>query len=273
MVAAPSLRDLQLWMQSVIVHPQGASEALRLPQNNKFNVEIISGSESLRESRLSVYAEGYFFRILESLKANFPRTAKILGDSRFSNLVVQYLKKFPSRFTSIEEIGSRLPGFLSNDFLDHTYPEWLKDLALFEWNLIESFYAHDTKNENPSWFTELISNSDYSQVIFNTQPALRLQKSPWDFCHILNDTEEDQGEIEKIKNSETYFCIYRNEDEVFWETVPQPLFLVLESLRDGQTLTEALNSSTNLEPALLSEGFAHWVNKKILNGIKSKEIS
>ena len=57
-----------------------------------------------------------------------------------TKLVAEYLKVYPSKFTSIDEVGSRFASFIS-EFNDFSIAEWVADLALFEWNWVEAFYG------------------------------------------------------------------------------------------------------------------------------------
>ena len=58
--------------------------------------ELVVGDARLSAvERLEIYANMYFFRIRDVLRDEFPRTAALLGDSAFHDLVVDYLAAIP----------------------------------------------------------------------------------------------------------------------------------------------------------------------------------
>ena len=116
----PSLCELQSWMSWVITDPRGVEPALKgerpevarqvepLPRKLE---EISARSESDRCERLSVYAEGYFSRLLEVLEADYPLTHKAMGAQLFMECIAAYLKLYPSKTDNVGEVGEFLPEF------------------------------------------------------------------------------------------------------------------------------------------------------------------
>src|SRR5581483_1595896 len=92
--------------------------------------------------RLAIYAQAYFWRIREALRADYPRTAALLGDTGFDALVRAYLARHPSTHPSLREVGRRLPEFLATGW-EAPAPPFLVDLARLEWARVEVFDAPD----------------------------------------------------------------------------------------------------------------------------------
>lgn len=87
------------------------------------------GFESV--SRMEVYADAYFYRLLAALGEVFPRLALVLGPVEFHNLVTDYVLACPSTSPDLRQLGARLPEFLRDSSLARRLPI-VSELALLE---------------------------------------------------------------------------------------------------------------------------------------------
>lgn len=128
MTARPSLAELQLRFHAACT---GAA-----PLDSAAELVRADGIEPV--SRLHVYAHAYVARIAGVLAKDFPKLRALLGDERFDELVVPYLRAHPPRHPSLREAGARLAEFLaaSGDAL-------AADLARLERARIEAFDGAD----------------------------------------------------------------------------------------------------------------------------------
>jgi hypothetical protein len=107
--------------------------------------ELVVGDARLSAmERLEIYANMYFFRIRDVLRDEFPRTAALLGDSTFHDLVVDYLAAIPPRHPSLREVGGRLPSFVAEHSTGRARP-WLAELARLERTRLELVDAADAE--------------------------------------------------------------------------------------------------------------------------------
>ncbi|MDO8518541.1 MAG: DNA-binding domain-containing protein [Deltaproteobacteria bacterium] len=90
-----------------------------------------SGALSAK-NRLDIYANMYFLRLHDVLKENFPSVFKKFGKKKFQSLVIRYLKKYPSRYYSITDVGRNLPLFLKG-----------REGASFDWAVLQASIASD----------------------------------------------------------------------------------------------------------------------------------
>jgi hypothetical protein len=103
---------------------------------------IRAPDEAGAQERLSVYANMYFFRLLDVLRGDYPKLAAVLGDATMHNLATDYLLRYPSDNPSLRYLGRHLPGFLCEHDLGRKRPE-LWDLAALEWARVEAFDVAD----------------------------------------------------------------------------------------------------------------------------------
>ena len=93
---------------------------------------VIAGDDRLSaEERVNIYANMYFYRILEVLEEDFPATRAVLGPERFHNLVTGYLIEYPPAHFSISYAGNHLADFLGDHPLREEFP-FLENLARLE---------------------------------------------------------------------------------------------------------------------------------------------
>lgn len=104
---------------------------------------LIDGGPGMTPAdRLDIYANMYFFRLLDCLKEDFPNLLEATGAARFHNLVTDYLLAWPSEHPSLRYVGRRLPDFLAAHALGRDCPA-LADLARLEWARADLFDAAD----------------------------------------------------------------------------------------------------------------------------------
>ncbi len=135
-----SLKETESLLFELITAPEGVAQALRESGRSASDLArmIVGDSRLSSVGRLDIYANMYFYRILDVLKADFPSVLSALGEADFHNLVTDYLLAFPSSHPSLRNVGAQLPAFL----LTRT-PAWLADLARLEWTRHDLFDGTD----------------------------------------------------------------------------------------------------------------------------------
>ncbi len=276
MKPAPNLRDLQLWLRWIITDPRGVSRALgdSYPSikdlKSRFTEPLLSQLQWIETKkvgdveRLDVYAEGYFSRILESLEQDFPRTKKILGKERFAKLIQDYLKSYPSQFTSIADVGSRLTEYIAEyEEVTENFP-WLPDVVQFEWNWIETFYAKEPHQDLDLKIK--ISNGKPRDIRFQVHPSVKLLQTEWNLTKIFSEASPEK-KIERPEQIQTGFIIYRWNDQVIWEELENSSYDILKKTMQGLTLNESLLNIKGVDPQFISDLFKRWVERGILCGL------
>jgi hypothetical protein len=139
-VPAPALRELQgAFWRHLAAAPGDESGRPVAPALR----EQLVGSDALpADARLAIYERMYFWRLLDVLREDHPRTAAILGDEAFRAVVRGYLARHPSEHPSVAHVGRALAAFLADD-PPAGAPPWTADLARLEWARREVFDAAD----------------------------------------------------------------------------------------------------------------------------------
>lgn len=142
----PSLRDLQRLFYELITAPTGVGQALadRGLTSEALEAVVVGDARLSSVARLDVYANMYFFRILDVLRAEYPRVVAALGDHAFHDLVTDYLLAHRPRHPSLREVGARLPEYLATHPVSDRRP-WLAEVARLERGHRELFDGPDAQ--------------------------------------------------------------------------------------------------------------------------------
>ena len=142
----PTLADTQQLLWRLIAAPEGVAAALAADSDRGGTLTAalqctVRGDARLSAvERLDIYANMYFFRILDVLKEDYPATCALLGDVAFHNIVTDYLLSHAPTHFSIREAGRHLPAVLAAHAAASIHPS-AADLARFERALNDAFDA------------------------------------------------------------------------------------------------------------------------------------
>src|SRR6476620_8270809 len=98
----PTLREIEERFFALITAPEGVEKTLAARGLPRAHVEEFVRSDALR--RLDVYANMYFFRLLEVLEDDYPSLRAALGAEAFHNLVTDYLQRHASTHPSVRHV-------------------------------------------------------------------------------------------------------------------------------------------------------------------------
>ncbi len=115
--------------------------------------------------RLHIYASAYELRLLGVLKSYFPAFAALADEPLCSELGLQYIKAYPSKYPNARYFGQHLVEFLSA----HKVAPQLVQMAKFEWALSLAEDAPDLK---------LLQTADLANIAEQDWPELRLYLHP-----------------------------------------------------------------------------------------------
>ncbi len=194
MPTGDDLESLQMLLYRLITAPGGVAEGLVAEHESRPGVhvgldEIIVGDERLDPAaRLAIYANAYFYRILDCLKEDFPATLAVLGADNFHNLVTGYLIEHPPTEPSIFYAGRHLAEFLTTHPLRERWP-FVAELARLERTLVEIFHAADAPALNAEAM-RAIAPADWPALVIRTHPASAILDGEWRVDEVRRDIDD-----------------------------------------------------------------------------------
>src|SRR5271166_4575794 len=135
------LKKLESLLYRLITAPSGVAEGLAAERElgaGGLDAVVIGDDRLSAQERVDIYANMYFYRILDALKEDFPATLAVLGNDNFHNLVTGYLLEHPPTDPSITNCGSHLADYLRDHPMREAAP-FIADLAKLERATVEVF--------------------------------------------------------------------------------------------------------------------------------------
>jgi hypothetical protein len=98
---------------------------------------------------LAIYQRGYFLRIANCMREQFPALCHALGEPLFNDFVAEYIRAWPPESHTLYDLGRRFPAFLDESRPDRDRPpeehevwiDFMVDLARFERQMFVMFAA------------------------------------------------------------------------------------------------------------------------------------
>ncbi len=229
--------------------------------------------------RLEIYSRSYWFRLLDSLRDDFPGLAAILGPSAFERLAKAYLAECPSRSFTLRDLGSRLESWLREhpNFAGRNCVLAL-DMVRLEWAHIVAFDGLAGKVLGPEDLVELKPS-----LRAGVQPYISLLELqyPVDELRIKVNADQDGSTVtsnlalRKIRRSSPYvrqlkpqpifLAVHRLDLSVYYRRLSIEEFRLLGALRAGRSISGAIrlafrdsSVAAGDVPGLLRLWFATW---------------
>jgi hypothetical protein len=261
------LMEFQRRIAGAVMSPLNASVGIQAKQLVKPNDRLTS------TERLNIYHRQYWYRILDSFNEDFPGLCAVLGERAFQRLSHAYLADCPSQSFTLRNLGSRLEAWLTG------HPEFAgKNLALaldmvrLEWAHIEAFDNAERKALGPEDLLEL-----GPELVIALQPhigLLELQYPVDDLRVKISRHSEEHNRASnavsaptrrrivrryaQLKPQQIFLAVHRVEFTVFYRRLAPGEFGLLQAIRRGRPIGEALEAATDLEPQQVQTWFANW---------------
>jgi len=199
------------------------------------------------EDRFAVYANGFGIRSKEAMEEVFELFPTYVGAEKWDEMGALYIQSYPSSSYSLGDIGNLFPQFLKENSADEVWIE----LAEFELRVWKSFHAFDGPRKISRETLTKISENSY----FDFQASMSLNSMSSSVAAAWLSRSNFKGEISKVSE---YSVIYRTDDRVRARILEKREFYVLERLKSGMNLSDALGD-IELKPEDLESWLHHWL--------------
>lgn len=280
--AAPGLTTLERWMQTVVMHPQGAAAGVRSHPARRLVPAAVSQLESVvlpskslsSVERLDIYAHMYFARLIEILVAEYPTTRQLLGADAFDASCRHYLARHPSRSRTLNRLSERFPDFLARRLPRTNRNGLAVDVARIERAMEDVFDAARAEPMTPGQFAA-IGADRWERLRLEITPALRLLELRYPANAYMNAVRG--GGMPRLPRPRPSFVIvYRRGFQVFRRDQTPDQFRLLAALASGRTLGAAVRAGIGQSAraerlaARLGEWFRDWAAAGIFVGVAEK---
>lgn len=262
-----TLSEAQQLLWRLITAPEGVAAALAADADRGGALEVVlartvRGDGTLdAPQRVDVYANMYFFRLLDVLRDDYPAVAAVLGDTDFHNLITDFLLHHPPTHFSIRHAGDRLPEFIGTHAVSTARP-YLDSLAQWERALHDAFDAADGPTWTPADLA-VIPASDWAALRFRLHPSVHLLRSGWAVQDLRRGV--DRGDVPQVPlPTPTWLCVWRHGLEVVHRSIDALEFDALALAAAGAAFSDicaAADRTGDGETApRLAAALARWLD-------------
>ncbi len=234
---------LQRWLQRVATEPAGLQKGIERAQAS-LGLSAVQLGEVINESvgpsaqrRLGIYHNGYFSRLLQCMRAEFPLLYNALDNNWFDQMAMRYLAHMPSRSPNLNELGKHFPAFLHRDRPDKNEAEkspafdFIEQLAQLERYKSEIARGPGIEQLNLESL-ETVEHQDPASYDLALAPSVRLMQSDFALCPYMQPSYREQHPVpEQIPQ---YIALSRRNYGLLIREIEPWQFVFLCSLnRDG----------------------------------------
>lgn len=265
-----NLQQIQTLLRQFITAPQ-ASERIsaRCVQASEGPEVLIRADRHMSaDSRVNVYANAYFHRLLECLSEEFPATLAVADSDNFSTLIRDYLLVWPPTEPSIFYAGRCLPKFICHHSLAGRWP-FLWELATLERTILEVFHAPAAPTLSYECMRQ-IPPRQWSAIKLKTAPAVQILHPRWRVTEILNAVESGTGWNDP-EHQQTTVLVWRQSAQVNYRIVDEAESAALELMSRGASfvdICEVMRSRAEVldQVARIGQFLTRWLNDGVILG-------
>jgi hypothetical protein len=228
---------------------------------------LVLGDERLSAlERIDIYANAYFYRLLDCLNEEFPATLAVVGPDNFAALGRDYLLHYPPSEPSIIHAGRYLATFLRNHRLARQWP-FIAELARLERAILDVFHARDA----PALGVEalrMIPSQQWPGLKLQAHPAVEIVHGEWRVADVLSEVESGDDWSEPGHQSGAVI-VWRQDAQVRYRDLQEVEARALALVSEGATfaaICEAIAADPDQpdQATLIGQMLARWLADEII---------
>jgi Putative DNA-binding domain len=263
-----NLRDLQNLLYRQITDPNITVEDLEKSGVACIPLEtLLNGGLALSpDQRVDIYANAFFFRLLDCFAEDYSATLAVVGIDEFTAIVKEYPLVYPPTEPSIFYADYCLPDFLAAHCSAESWP-FIADLARLERAILDSFIAADTLPFGVDSLSALPSN-EWLGLRLQTHPTVAIVHGEWCVAAILRSIEDGQ-EWQIPAHEQMRTLVWRQNSQVHYrdlELAERQALVALSESTSFSSICEMLAAVTEEsdQVALIGRLLARWLADGII---------
>ena len=232
------LKQLQSILYRLITAASGVAEGLAAERSMPAGglEALVLGDDRLSaEARVDIYANMYFYRLLDVLKEDFPATLRVLGEDNFHNLATGYLLEYPPTEPSVHYCGRHLAEFLRDHPLRKDAP-YIADLAALERAVVEVFHGPDGPVLEADEL-RAIAPEKWPALTMRTHPGVQVLKLDYRVAELLRAIEEER-ELNSADAAVVEVIVWRRDSKVLYRELEKVEQRAIAALLGGATFAK-----------------------------------
>lgn len=264
--------ELQRWFLERIVAPHRTTGQPQ-PAPERATQDVILPSKALdAEARLAIYSQAYFARLRNIMAVEHPVMERLMGEDAFSDLVRDYLSRYPPRGYTVHTLPHALPHYLAYHCARDD-AGLLRDVARLERAISDAFDVHSLGTLGADDLARIPAEA-WPQARFRLDPSVRVMAFDHDACRIVN-AHHDGKPLPDLAPRPSWAVVWRHDNRIWRRPLTRVRHEILVALAAGETLTTALERASavwegdesELEGRIF-EWFAEWLRESYFRTVE-----
>ena len=258
------IANVQDWIQTTLVSRGDLAEKLVLSKQKtglSLDEMIYSNKGVSAYERFDIYASGYVLRILECMRADFPKLEFFLGEELFDTFAKAYIVSINSTSWNLYDLGAKFSEFLkqTQPNVENALLSIPAELAHIERMYVEALQDKGTEKtieKNRNFLDIFIQDIRLKQV-----PCLRLIKQSYDLYDLFLDIKP-LSSCEIPEKTENYLAISRKNYKVQIYNIEEWQYDFLKACNNEISLNSAIENvvlNTEISAKVLRAKLAFWL--------------
>lgn len=223
-------------------------------------------------TRLLVYKNAYFYRLLEALEVDFPKCRTFLGAENFNALMHAYLNFYPSKYYSVNLVGERLAEFIKYHYLIEQ-KALLVELVEIEWLMLQ---LETAQNEKLLTLAELqtIPLENWAGLSLSLPTSLQAKRLDFNTMAIWAAIDAQQKIPQPgLISDRTLWIFWRRGFTIHYMSLNQQETLVFNALQQKNNfeqicsqLTELMSEEETVQ--YIVKLYLHWLQEGLFSGFQ-----
>jgi hypothetical protein len=264
--------ELQRWFLERVVAPHRTTGEPG-PAPERAIEDVILPSSSLdAEARLAIYSTAYFLRLREIMAMEHPVVERLMGKAAFSDLVRDYLSRYPPRGHSVHTLPHALPHYLKYH-CTRDDAGLLRDVARLERAISDAFDVHSLGTLDSEDLARIPAEA-WPLARFRLDPSVRVMAFEHDACRIVNAHHENEP-LPDLSPRASWAVVWRHESRIWRRPLSRARYEILAALAAGENMTTALERASQVwdgdESELetrIFEWFADWLRESYFRAVE-----
>jgi hypothetical protein len=231
--------------------------------------ELVTAGEGTIEAgllgssrRLDIYADAYVSRLHDVLADDYPKLRVALGEDRFREVAIAYVRARPPSSFTIRDAGLGLPSYLAT-LAD--VPSWASELAALERARVEVFDGPDSTSMSREDLAA-VPMEDFPDLTLGLIPASLVVPVTWTVDELWSAIEDAMEWSAPVSCSRAVL-VWRRDLRVFHRTLDADEAALVPLLRSSASLAHmsATLAEVSESPEMrMVELLSRWLDAGIL---------
>jgi hypothetical protein len=205
---------------------------------------LLRGDQRLSAiERFNIYANAYFYRLLDCLYEEFNATFAVVGSDNFAAIARDYLLACPPTEASIFYAGRYLDSFIRNHPLAKRWP-FISELARLERAILDVFHAADIPTLSEEAMRS-IRPQQWPAIKLKTHPAVAILRNEWRVTDVLSAVESGR-EWSQPAHQKTAVLVWRQHAQVNYRELEDVETGALTLLSEGASFAATCEAVAGL---------------------------